>query len=115
MEAQLAAYENYLDQNLAYIFDGNYTLSRNGSNYYIDVWVNGAAAEMEAIKAGKITQSEWAVFKDSLSSRAYSMYSRASERGLSGVHVNLDFLNDTDLSRVLISYSDGVETFDALR
>ena len=114
-ESELAAYENYLAQNLNYIFDGNYTLTRVGSEYYANVWVNGAAAEIEAIRAGKIAASEWTVFKNSLSSRAASLYANGVSRGLSDVHLNLDFLNDSNTNLVLITYRDGVETFDAIR
>ena len=81
----------------------------------ITVWVDGAADASTVVATGNPDAiAAWSKMKNNIVSLSQDMYDRLDDKGIGkeGAEITIDFLNDNDLNKSLITCKNGECIYD---
>ena len=103
----LEASEDILKQN----YGNDYSIDYSDNLVTINVWKDGVAVEAQSIQAGTASKDDWDYVITAMKQLSESIYKVYKPYG---VDVNLNVLNDVNKDNTLLSFFDGIKTYDAL-
>lgn len=108
----LRLYLSVLDSTLQENYPNHYSIGTEESTITVNIWETGLTESAMIMDAADI--SGWEMFKTGISSMASDFYAGLSDVGIEDKHLIINVLNDNNLNNAILSYMDGVCTYDMM-
>ncbi len=113
LDRYLASIEYPLEQSWG---SSNFRIEQGDQMIRVFLWQEGIVSDLVSVVGGdKQAATDYEDFKEIMREFAQQQYDILQQSGLSGYHISLNMLNDTNREDVLLTYLDGEEVYDAVQ